>query len=165
MWLANSASSRTSSSSSACPSSRKVSKYTRALIQGYNCCIFAYGQTGAGKTYSILGDAAELTDNALAESRGVLPRLMEHLFQKLTTANCKYQVNCSYLEIYNEQIIDLVKHRLFSSTKRSGPTPSAKTASAASTSRASPRSPSSATRTPSNSFSAASRTGRWPPPP
>ena len=51
-------------------------------MQGYNCCIFAYGQTGAGKTYSVLGTVSELMQDPYASSRGVLPRVLEDLFQE-----------------------------------------------------------------------------------
>ena len=78
------------------------------LTQGYNCCIFAYGQTGAGKTYSVLGSVADLAQDAYTPSRGILPRVLEQLF----TSNCilpqdqpnnqqAHTITCSYLEIYN----------------------------------------------------------------
>jgi hypothetical protein len=44
--------------------------------QGYNCCLFAYGQTGAGKTYSVLGDLPSLSGDSYAASRGLLPRVL-----------------------------------------------------------------------------------------
>jgi hypothetical protein len=80
---------------------KKALKYPLAVIKGYNCCVFAYGQTGAGKTFSILGDANELAENSLAESRGVLPRFLEELFLELRKMRSKSSIKCSYLEIYN----------------------------------------------------------------
>jgi len=45
-------------------------------IKGYNCCIFAYGQTGAGKTYSVLGNLQDLLADPYSTSRGILPRTL-----------------------------------------------------------------------------------------
>jgi hypothetical protein len=55
--------------------SSRPSKYA-FLTQGYNCCIFAYGQTGAGKTFSVLGSLNDLTLDPYCETRGILPRLL-----------------------------------------------------------------------------------------
>jgi hypothetical protein len=49
---------------------------TPPTTQGYNCCLFAYGQTGAGKTYSVLGSLPDLTADPYAQSRGLLPRVL-----------------------------------------------------------------------------------------
>lgn len=81
---------------------------TTSPIQGFNCCIFAYGQTGAGKTFSIMGDINELQKDTYSPSRGILPRLLEDLFNSTSQSQTTYQVTCSYIEIYNEQIYDLV---------------------------------------------------------
>ena len=75
-------------------------------IAGYNTTIFAYGQTGAGKTYTMHGpDAAD-------ESRGLVPRVMEHLFALQAREERCSSLRChcvaSYLEIYNETVIDLL---------------------------------------------------------
>ena len=78
------------------------------LIQGYNCCIFAYGQTGAGKTYSILGDTQVLNNDYYCKNRGILPRLLADVFSCCDSETDRYWVKCSYMEIYNEQIFDLV---------------------------------------------------------
>jgi hypothetical protein len=45
-------------------------------IKGYNCCIFAYGQTGAGKTFSVLGSISDLQNDPYSQSRGILPRVL-----------------------------------------------------------------------------------------
>lgn len=50
------------------------------IMQGFNCCVFAYGQTGAGKTFSILGHAGELSEDLYNPKRGILPRLLSDLF-------------------------------------------------------------------------------------
>ncbi|XP_065832397.1 kinesin-like protein KIF16B [Oscarella lobularis] len=70
---------------------------------GYNTCVFAYGQTGAGKTFSMMG-------NGRGDERGLIPRICEQLFERVTQSqiemSCKAQV--SYLEIYNERVKDLM---------------------------------------------------------
>ena len=50
-----------------------------SFLQGYNCTIFAYGQTGAGKTHTILGPLDTLYDNE-SESHGLVPRILNYLF-------------------------------------------------------------------------------------
>ena len=86
---------------------------------GYNGCIFAYGQTGAGKTYTIQGSGLESSGSQSPVSRGkektgLLPRVVEYMFSDIesahdTSSSVVYTVKCSYLEIYNEQIVDLVE--------------------------------------------------------
>ena len=82
-----------------------------ACLDGYNGCIFAYGQTGAGKTYTIQGNG--LDTNIDMDKRGILPRVFEYLFSEIYNENDKsskmdYLIKCGYLEIYNEHIQDLV---------------------------------------------------------
>ncbi|EGR30348.1 kinesin motor domain protein [Ichthyophthirius multifiliis] len=81
-------------------------------FEGYNACIFAYGQTGAGKTYTMLGQNYQNL-NIENESRGLQPRVFEYIFnilEQLKTSNLQneYIITCNYFEIYNEQIIDLL---------------------------------------------------------
>ena len=69
---------------------------------GINGTIFAYGQTGAGKTYSIMGtDEEELT----TEKRGVLPRTLEYIFERKPK---EARLFATFFEIYNEKIYDLL---------------------------------------------------------
>ncbi|EGR28036.1 kinesin motor domain protein [Ichthyophthirius multifiliis] len=82
-------------------------------FQGYNTCILAYGQTGAGKTYSITGPQKIIDNIQENEHRGILPRVLDYLFQYIQNQlnneeNTDYLVKCSYIEIYNEHIIDLL---------------------------------------------------------
>ncbi|KAK0399469.1 hypothetical protein QR680_003065 [Steinernema hermaphroditum] len=73
------------------------------VIEGYNGTVFAYGQTGSGKTYSMQGD------DSVSAQRGIIPRTFEHIFTATaTTANVKFLVHVSYLEIYNEEVRDLL---------------------------------------------------------
>ncbi|XP_078442016.1 phragmoplast orienting kinesin 2 [Wolffia australiana] len=83
-------------------------------ISGYNSCIFAYGQTGSGKTHTMLGEINELDLNPSSE-RGMTPRVFEFLFARIKAEeesrrdeNLRYSCKCSFLEIYNEQITDLL---------------------------------------------------------
>ena len=76
------------------------------VIQGYNGTIFAYGQTGTGKTFTITGVPE---DN---ENKGIMPRSFENIFQQIQSDTKKqYLVRVSYLEIYNEEIRDLLNKK------------------------------------------------------
>ena len=73
------------------------------VIEGYNGTIFAYGQTGCGKSYTMSGVVEPTTQ------RGVIPRAFEHIFDSIGVADeTKFLVRGSYLEIYNEEIRDLL---------------------------------------------------------
>ncbi|GAQ87605.1 hypothetical protein KFL_003640070 [Klebsormidium nitens] len=84
-------------------------------IYGYNSSMFAYGQTGSGKTFTMLGDIAGLPLHPSAD-RGISPRVFEELFVRIKEAEeekrenqLQYVCKCSFLEIYNEQITDLLE--------------------------------------------------------
>lgn len=86
-----------------------------SCLTGYNGTIFAYGQTGAGKTFTILGPNIDSSDYKFSSenpNRGLLPRCFEYIFTKIfeNISNCEaeFLVKCSYLEIYQEQINDLL---------------------------------------------------------
>lgn len=65
------------------------------VIQGYNGTIFAYGQTGTGKTFTISGVAKDPT------LKGIMPRAFENIFQQIQSdTDRQYLVRVSYLEIY-----------------------------------------------------------------
>ncbi|XP_077458925.1 kinesin-like protein KIF1B isoform X24 [Stigmatopora argus] len=74
-------------------------------FEGYNVCIFAYGQTGAGKSYTMMGKQEE-------GQEGIIPMLCEDLFEKINAHNNKeelsYSVEVSYMEIYCERVRDLL---------------------------------------------------------
>ncbi|XP_027348323.1 kinesin-like protein KIN-12D [Abrus precatorius] len=83
-------------------------------LSGYNSCMFAYGQTGSGKTYTMLGEIEDL-DVKPSPHRGMTPRIFEFLFARIQAEeesrrdeNLKYNCKCSFLEIYNENITDLL---------------------------------------------------------
>lgn len=80
----------------------------RNTFEGFNNCLFAYGQTGSGKTFSVLGS------DSPPEMQGLLPRIVKDLFVTMdeesrdTTCKITFECHVSYLEIYNEQIQDLL---------------------------------------------------------
>ncbi|KAL8686427.1 MAG: hypothetical protein Q9218_007115, partial [Villophora microphyllina] len=78
------------------------------MLQGYNCTIFAYGQTGTGKTYTMSGDMSENTMGLLSDAAGVIPRVLHALFTKLEADEVESSVKCSFIELYNEELRDLV---------------------------------------------------------
>uniref|UniRef100_A0AAR2K7J0 plus-end-directed kinesin ATPase n=1 Tax=Pygocentrus nattereri TaxID=42514 RepID=A0AAR2K7J0_PYGNA len=73
-------------------------------FEGYNVCIFAYGQTGAGKSYTMMGKQEK-------DQQGIIPLLCEDLFTKISNNNdnnMSYSVEVSYMEIYCERVRDLL---------------------------------------------------------
>ncbi|WZZ03677.1 hypothetical protein YC2023_089598 [Brassica napus] len=96
-------------------------------LAGFNSSVFAYGQTGSGKTYTMWGPANGLLEEHLSgDQRGLTPRVFELLFARISEVmlgvvclhkeeqvkhadrQLSYQCRCSFLEIYNEQITDLL---------------------------------------------------------
>lgn len=81
-----------------------LAELIQSALDGYNVCVFAYGQTGAGKTYTMQGD------NTTA-GMGMIPRSIELIFSRIARMELtgwKYEVSASFLEIYNENINDLL---------------------------------------------------------
>ncbi|XP_061869148.1 kinesin-like protein KIF1B isoform X2 [Colius striatus] len=73
-------------------------------FEGYNVCIFAYGQTGAGKSYTMMGKQED-------GQAGIIPQLCEELFEKIndnSNEEMSYSVEVSYMEIYCERVRDLL---------------------------------------------------------
>lgn len=75
------------------------------MLAGYNCTIFAYGQTGTGKTYTMSGDMTD-TLGILSDNAGIIPRVLYSLFNKLQETDST--VKCSFIELYNEELRDLL---------------------------------------------------------
>lgn len=75
------------------------------ILNGYNGTVFAYGQTGAGKSYTMMGSSIDDDDG-----RGVIPRIVEQIFASIMTSpsTIEYTVRVSYMEIYMEKIRDLL---------------------------------------------------------
>ncbi|XP_065552753.1 kinesin-like protein KIF17 isoform X2 [Lathamus discolor] len=73
------------------------------VTEGYNGTIFAYGQTGSGKSFTMQGVVEP------SAQKGIIPRAFEHIFESVQCAeNAKFLMRASYLEIYNEDIRDLL---------------------------------------------------------
>lgn len=75
------------------------------VMNGYNGTVFAYGQTGAGKSYTMMGDMDD------PDKKGIIPRITEQIFDSILvhgSAQIEYTVGISYLEIYMERIRDLL---------------------------------------------------------
>jgi kinesin family protein 11 len=77
------------------------------MLAGYNCTIFAYGQTGTGKTYTMSGDMND-TYGMLSDAAGIIPRALHALFTKLEIDDAECSVKCSFIELYNEELRDLI---------------------------------------------------------
>ena len=77
------------------------------MLQGYNCTIFAYGQTGTGKTYTMTGNMSD-TLGLLSDSAGIIPRVLQSLFGRLESDEAESSVKCSFIELYNEELRDLL---------------------------------------------------------
>lgn len=77
------------------------------MLEGFNGTIFAYGQTGTGKTHTMVGQYQPLTN----EGRGIIPRSLQYLFEKMRTENnekYQYEVSCAFIQIYMEMVQDLI---------------------------------------------------------
>jgi kinesin family protein 3/17 len=74
-----------------------------STLEGYNGTVFAYGQTGTGKTHTMEGYAAD------PAQQGIIPQAFDHIFKAIeASADTQYLVRASFLEIYNEEIRDLL---------------------------------------------------------
>jgi len=85
-----------------------ISPIVDEVLQGFNCTIFAYGQTGTGKTHTMTGDINDAS--TIAEGAGVIPRAVNQIFNHLESIGgaTEYTVKCCFLELYNEEITDLL---------------------------------------------------------
>ncbi|KAJ3173700.1 kinesin motor protein cin8 [Geranomyces variabilis] len=96
----------------------------KEVLMGYNCTIFAYGQTGTGKTYTMEGDL----NTAKGPQAGMIPRTLYSLFSQLESQDIgEYSVRVSFTELYNEELKDLLssdedlrKLRIFDDYQRKG---------------------------------------------
>ncbi|RZC43213.1 Kinesin and/or SCP-1 domain containing protein, partial [Asbolus verrucosus] len=89
-----------------------VSPLIENIISGYNCTVFAYGQTGTGKTHTIVGgnNISLEADVHNDPSAGMIPRAVAHLFSEMNKLHPKTKctVKISFVEIYNEEVRDLL---------------------------------------------------------
>ncbi|XP_077402184.1 kinesin family member 4 isoform X2 [Vanacampus margaritifer] len=87
--------------------STAVSPLLRGLFKGYHATVLAYGQTGSGKTFSMGGAYTSAQEND--PSVGVIPRVINRIFEeKENKTDCEFSMAISYLEIYNEAVLDLL---------------------------------------------------------
>ncbi|AMD20682.1 HDL062Wp [Eremothecium sinecaudum] len=80
---------------------QEICQLVQSSLDGYNVCIFAYGQTGSGKTYTMLNPGD-----------GIIPLTLSHIFKwttDLIERSWEYEMECEYVEIYNEAILDLLR--------------------------------------------------------
>jgi kinesin family member 11 len=120
------------------------------VLAGYNCTVFAYGQTGTGKTYTMVGEEqpsltfsqedVSVFREAIcqlqlihflkfffkASNVGIIPRALNHLFDELRAMEVEFAMRVSYLELYNEELCDLLssddsaKIRIFDDVSKKG---------------------------------------------
>lgn len=84
-----------------------VSPIVYEVLEGYNCTIFAYGQTGTGKTYTMEGGARK-KNGEFPSDAGVIPRAVKQIFDILEAQHAEYSMKVTFLELYNEEISDLL---------------------------------------------------------
>lgn len=93
-----------------------ISSLITKVVEGYHATIFAYGQTGSGKTFTMEGNEREFEDGARpadVESTGITQRGVMELFEQIEqmrqeNKNQHFSVFCSFLQIYNEKVFDLL---------------------------------------------------------
>ncbi|KAK0396729.1 hypothetical protein QR680_001832 [Steinernema hermaphroditum] len=81
----------------------EVKELVESVLHGYNVAIIAYGQTGSGKTFTMRGGEGE--------QAGIIPRAIEFMFEtkkKLTHLEWRYDYSASFLEVYNDEVFDLL---------------------------------------------------------
>ncbi|KAK8946121.1 125 kDa kinesin-related protein [Platanthera guangdongensis] len=99
------------------PTSQQVDLFTQSIsplvsdvLEGFHCTIFAYGQTATGKTYTMEG--GKMANNGeLHSDAGVIQRSAQKCFEELEAKRAKYIMKVSFLEIYNEEITDLLSSK------------------------------------------------------
>ncbi|XP_052894943.1 kinesin-like protein Klp61F [Anopheles moucheti] len=105
-----------------------VAPYIEEVLSGYNCTVFAYGQTGTGKTFTMVGEEEPELSAAWEDDTqtGIIPRAVSHLFDELRMTELEFSMRISYLELYNEELCDLlstddsVKIRIFDDVQKKG---------------------------------------------
>lgn len=117
------------------PESKQIDVYksvakncVEEVLCGFNCTIFAYGQTGTGKTFTMEGE--HTPDNTSWDEdpmAGIIPRCVNHLFDELRMQKLEFTMRVSFLELYNEELFDLLsahddmsKLRMYEDATRKG---------------------------------------------
>ncbi|KAF2938627.1 kinesin-like protein KIN-5B [Oryza sativa Japonica Group] len=86
---------------------RAVKPIVKDVLEGYNCTVFAFGQTGTGKTYTMEGEMRQKASE-LSATAGVIPRAVRDIFDILEERKADYSMKVTFLELYNEEITDLL---------------------------------------------------------
>ena len=89
----------------------EIKSFIQSSLDGDNICIFAYGATGSGKTYTMQGKIEENNKNFITQQSGILPRTAKFIFEekkRLEKMNENLDISFSAIEIYNETIYDLL---------------------------------------------------------
>ncbi|KAH9842625.1 kinesin motor domain-containing protein [Rhodofomes roseus] len=89
-----------------------VSPMLDEVLMGYNCTLFAYGQTGTGKTFTMQGDLSTTPMGNPSPQAGMIPRVLFRLFHHLESSGSDYSVKISFIELYNEELRDLLAPEL-----------------------------------------------------
>ncbi|VDK84093.1 unnamed protein product [Litomosoides sigmodontis] len=109
-----------------------VEPLVKNVLAGYNCTLFAYGQTSTGKTFTMEGEQnSSVCEHSWNEdsSVGIVPRALQHIFTELESQDTEeFSVRVSYVELYNEELYDLLgsaelghaRLRLFEDSVRKG---------------------------------------------
>ncbi|KAG0495953.1 hypothetical protein HPP92_000644 [Vanilla planifolia] len=87
---------------------QSISPIVSEVLEGYNCTIFAYGQTGTGKTYTMEGGGKKAKNGEFPPDAGVIPRSVRQIFEELEAQCAEYSMKVTFLELYNEEITDLL---------------------------------------------------------
>ncbi|PKA49035.1 125 kDa kinesin-related protein [Apostasia shenzhenica] len=87
---------------------QSISPIVNEVLEGYNCTIFAYGQTGTGKTYTMEGGGKKAKNGEFPNDAGVIPRSVRKIFETLEAQCAEYSMKVTFLELYNEEITDLL---------------------------------------------------------
>ncbi|KAJ6425533.1 hypothetical protein OIU84_026163 [Salix udensis] len=86
-----------------------ISPIVNEVLEGYNCTIFAYGQTGTGKTYTMEGGRVGVVESGeFPRDVGIIPRAVQQIFDVLEARDEDYSMKVTFLELYNEDIMDLL---------------------------------------------------------
>ena len=87
-----------------------INRLIDSALDGYSVTIFAYGQTGSGKTYTIMGRDDSINEKILSNEKysGIMPKSINYIWKTVGSRQEKYYIKVSFLEIYNEQINDLL---------------------------------------------------------
>ena len=87
----------------------------KSVIGGFNGTIFAYGQTGGGKTWTmeVFVVVTKGPNHHDPEFKGMIPRTIEGLFEAISESdsNIEFVIKCSYIEIYNQKLFDLLDRK------------------------------------------------------